>query len=287
MFPTPTATRLSSYEAVAITDETSHPDNKSSWVQAHIIDVKEGQNETAHVPEMSSQRVQGPITKYNDVSFAIAFLLHLAIASIYMTFNFFTQYAYEVEWEYVLPVSRIFLALVLPTSAVSFAIAFHAITVMAIRAPVSVILSALSVQTFLNMIFFLVWFLSSPGFWTLLFLLGGSFMSIWYYFNVQIFVPFAAANLKLAAMGIRHNVEVFLVSFGMGIIGCSYFFGWLFVASSVAKEARANYSNGGVDGEDKYYSYYGDGSTGLLFVALLFSMYWTLTVASVSVSIFI
>ena len=270
----PTTKNLSSYEAVAITDEISHPDNKSSWVKAHIIDAKGEQYGT----EVSSNEIQESATKYNDVSFAIAFLLHLAVAIIYGVSFYFTHDLPEAEQDlkYSFSAPGIVLMLVVPTSLVAFAVAYHAIAVIAIRVPVSIIYSALSAQTFLNTFFFLFWFLSSPGLWTLVFFVVGTAISIWYYFAVQVFIPFAAANLKLAAMGLRSNMKVFLVALGMGFVGFIYFLGWFLVGSSVAEEAKTNY----VKSQDNYYYYYGDGKTGAVFVALLFSMYWTITVTA-------
>ena len=86
----------------------------------------------------------------------------------------------------------------------------------------------------LNSFVMLFWFLSMPGKWSFIFLIVGSSISIRYYFAVQAFIPFAAANLKLAAMCIRSNMGDFLLSLGMGLIGFLYFWGWIVVVGTGA-----------------------------------------------------
>lgn len=97
--------------------------------------------------------------------------------------------------------------------------------------------------------------------------------NIWYVRQLKDFVPFAAANLKLAAQAVSANSGVYPISFLVGFIGVVWMGFWSYTANALGLFDENVALN-----DDDYYGDVAGVETGIKGFLLLVSLYWTLSV---------
>ena len=267
-----TGAHLHSYGAVPKIESSGDPADKDSW-------VKPNQNEPGGDDDSP---------RYQDVPFAILFLIQLAVMLIYgiskgswdmgdigsedggtsggsKAFDD-DQVVKDVETH----VARVIFGLLLPCTVTAFFLAHVGTAVVIPMFPETAIKTCLAMSLVSTTVFAIIVILSNPAWYTwisMFFIVG---IMAYYVRRVWCMTPFAAANLTMGIKSVAENWGLYLISILMMMVSFAFFIFWFYAANgilfqSISVDVEAN----DVDG--------GDISWGLFFL-LLVSLYWTGTV---------
>ena len=284
------------YGAVSVIDASTSLDPNVSWVQAHIM-KEEQEQETSSQP------------KYNDVPFSILFYIHLAIFAFTAVFygswdNLVSDEVVngwmEVE-ESSIEIRNIMVYLVLPCGIAAFTIPSFFMGVLIPRFPKGAVIVSLLSSMFVNVIIAFALFASYPTWWMFLLSFGLVAWSLWYVRAIQIFIPYAAATLKLGVRGVTANWGMYIVSLVLSALGVVWVGAWVYVANGVGLwdvlNQASTTSGVGVQDQDQdqdqdqantsvqdgeHQEYPDTTSISIMAFVLLLSLYWTSTVLMVS-----
>jgi hypothetical protein len=323
------STKLKDYGSVPIIDATTAIDPNVSWVEAHVI--KEGENGQQHHKEgvmlvetetaiaTSSSR----FTSYRDLPFAVAFIAHLAAMGIVG----FTSGSYEglfnipsygdaangdsgstvtttidtdtdttspadADAFFMTPAVYSPIIIVASISAVASILIPSIVTSGLIpKYPRATVSASLLLSTISNILLAILLVVSFTKWYTVVISMVWIGVSIWYYRAIQMFIPYAAAVLKIACDGISRHWGIYIVSFASSISSFLWLGYWVYVANGLDLWADLDGGGNGDGGDDPstatntatgayYDDYYNSGGTmtgksaAKVFVLLL-SLYWT------------
>lgn len=259
-------------------------DPNVSWVQAYAVqlpkkssametDTAEGWNNDAAAPE--------PL--YQDVPFAITFWAHMAImvfvAIFYGSFNMNLNYSHDESSEFNFNSSTsqtwiVALAVIIATSMLLPSFLIGRVVPSYPQATVTASLY-LSVLCTLSMTFMLL--VAFPSFWTFLIMVALTLYFAWYVNTMRMFIPYAAALLKIACEGVAQNWGIYIVSGISSVAGILWTVMWFYVANGVGMFDDPSSQNSSQKVDDNYY-YGEDVEIGIKAFALLISLYWTINV---------
>ena len=270
-----TGAHLHSYGAVPKIESIGDPDDStkdSSWVKANDDDA--GENDDS--------------PRYQDVPFAILFLLQLIIMLIYGiskgSWNMGDmdsesggtssgsdafdddRIVKDVETH----VARVVFGLLLPCTAMAFFLA-HVGTAMIIPMfPETAVKTCLAMSLGSTAVFAVLVILSNPAWYTwisMFFVVG---IMAYYVRRVWCMTPFAAANLTMGIKAVAENWGLYLISVFMMMVSFAFFVFWFYAANGIFfQNISVDVDADNVDG--------GEINWGLFFL-LLVSLYWTGTV---------
>lgn len=270
-----TGAHLHSYGAVPKIESIGDPDDStkdSSWVKANDDDA--GENDDS--------------PRYQDVPFAILFLLQLIIMLIYGiskgswnmgdmdSENGGTSSGSDafdddrIVKDVETHVARVVFGLLLPCTAMAFFLA-HVGTAMIIPMfPETAVKTCLAMSLGSTAVFAVLVILSNPAWYTwisMFFVVG---IMAYYVRRVWCMTPFAAANLTMGIKAVAENWGLYLISVFMMMVSFAFFVFWFYAANGIFfQNISVDVDADNVDG--------GDINWGLFFL-LLVSLYWTGTV---------
>ena len=270
-----TGAHLHSYGAVPKIESIGDPDDStkdSSWVKANDDDA--GENDDS--------------PRYQDVPFAILFLLQLIVMLIYGMHkgswdvgdmgseNGGTSSGSDafdddrIVKDVETHVARVVFGLLLPCTAMAFFLA-HVGTAMIIPMfPETAVKTCLAMSLGSTAVFAVLVILSNPAWYTwisMFFVVG---IMAYYVRRVWCMTPFAAANLTMGIKAVAENWGLYLISVFMMMVSFAFFVFWFYAANGIFfQNISVDVDADNVDG--------GEINWGLFFL-LLVSLYWTGTV---------
>jgi len=279
--------KLKDYGSVSIVEATTAIDPNVSWVEAHVI--KEGGMELGEQHDSLASSAF-----YRDIPFAVAFIIQFAMMGMlglcFGSYKGLVNY-FPSQDDVTIngAVSSSVLMIVLSSMVTSVFIPFVVTAGCIPKYPKATVTASLLSSTITNICLAILLSISFPGKWYVIIIsILWSCWSIWYYFAIQPFIPYAAAILKIATEGISRHWGMYTVSFASSMFSFVWLGCWIYVANGLLDHdtdgditsTTSTSTNGGGGGYDYYY----DGgasisskTTAKVFVLLL-SLYWTLTV---------
>ena len=282
----PSNPQLAGYGAIAIANDnetTSKPFDESteSWVEANVIyagKLVEQKEELTIREEVTEARESDNCAQpvYRDKGFAIAFIAHLiAFVAIGMYYGLsssplsgsdesFSFYENESN----LPLRT----LIIGGFATAYFATYTIIACIIQRFATIAVTVSLYGSLAMNTLIALAFIILVPSIIVIAIAIGFIAFNVWYVRQLMVFIPFAAANLKLASQAVSANSGMYLISFLFGLIGFVWLGFWSYTSSALGLFDESDASDGD--------SYYGDGDMemGIKAFLLLLSLYWTLNV---------
>jgi len=244
-----------------------------SWIKAHDVELAENDD------------VDGS-PRFQDVPFAVLFYLHLA-AMIYVGVSFGTWGEPAASYEGDASdsdfgethLSRIVYYLVLPSVGVSFALTYTGTAVIIPLCPETAVKASVVSSLVTTGIFCLLVIISAPGILTVVGTGAMFAFFAWYVKKVWRLIPFAAANLKTALVGMSANWGTYLIALAFTATSSVWAVFWMYAANGVFTREEAEDKLEAEDNleavnTDDSYAAAGKIHWGPLFL-LLVSLYWT------------
>jgi len=284
--------QLVGYSSIAIVDETNQnldsANTEESWVQANVILPAKLADASEVIEEGENQKgvSEGEITPvYHDTWCAVLFLIHIA-AFLYIGVTYGSVPAMDSGSDKSpnmedFDTTYSFLKILIPGGiAISFFLTYFITALLLPRHSKLLVEASLYTSLFMWTATALMIFFAFPNIWTILIGVGIVILNLWYIATVRIFIPFAAANLKLAAQAVSSNAGVYFLSFIMGFVGFSWFAFWSYTANGVGlfEEDDTTSSSSQNKTDDYYYDPMNNAALGAKGFGLLLSLYWTLNV---------
>jgi hypothetical protein len=296
--------RLAGYRNVPNVDVTSHNVNEvnESWVQANVIlpstlvDAST-KNVLSQQEIMRQEAEAGTKPIYRDVGFALLFLGHLAVFSVIDVFygawpavhiddtTSDGMASFSEKMNQYLPT----IAAVIPGSAVlAFVFTYITTAQLLTHYPTLLVKASLYGSLLMYIISSISLFAYHPRIWTFIVAVLLVAVNIWYFLAFYSFIPFAAANLKLAVQAVSSNFGIYFISFVLGLVGCIWTVFWTYTANGLGlfdtsdSDSTIDTSTATTKATDYYYYSQEDTNAdialGLKGFGLILSFYWTLNV---------
>ena len=275
-------------------DESSRQYLNESWVETHVIlpsKVVIENSSTIYKYDEDERMIsssQQPV--YRDKGFALLFLLHLitfiTIGLVYGSYpnNIGTTNPNPNQTASTTATNATMTTIIACSFALSYIVTHITTTLFIPNYSTIAVKASLYLSMFLNITMLSMVFISFPNIFTLLLACICIMWNWWYVHAVQIFIPFAAANLKLATQAISTNAGVYVISFLFGILGLLWMSFWIYTVNGVglfgtSSDDTQQYKQ--QQHQDDYYSLSVDNAViGLKGFSLLLSLYWTMNVLS-------
>ncbi len=284
--------QLAGYSSIAIVDETNQnldsANTEESWVQANVI--LPAKLADANQTDQGGEQAQEEVTPiYRDVWFAVLFLIHIAVFSyigvIYGSVPAMDDGSGNSTSMEEVDTTYSFLKILIPCGVfISFVLTYFITALLLPRYSKLLVEASLYTSLFMWTATALMIFFAFPNIWTILLGVGIVVLNLWYITTVRIFIPFAAANLKLATRAVSSNAGVYFLSFIMGFAGFAWFAFWTYTANGVGlfdednSDSTTSASPQTQNQTDDYYYSTDSAVLGLKGFGLLISLYWTLNV---------
>lgn len=261
-------TKLSGYQAVTVIDESQERSfgGESSWVQAHvIIPGKAGAS--------SSAEESTPV--YRDVPFAILFFLQLGVMGYVGTFygswgNTSTASNGDGDDSAdFAPIIESCKKLIPASIIISFFTSAWTVEFALPRYPVLFVQASLLSSAITTVVMGLALMVAAPGILAVGIALGLTFFMCWYVNRLWVFIPFAAANLKLGVQAISTNWGIYFVALFLGLVNFAWVIFWTYTANGMG------IFEGPIDSGDSYYDDAYNARFGFKAFLFILSFYWT------------
>jgi hypothetical protein len=274
--------QLKGYGAVPIIEASTikTEDPNVSWVQAYAI--QDPNLSSKYEPlNMDDGNVQDATTSrsmqmpfYRDLPFAVAFLLHgavmLFLATCFGSFDFGQGAANAPMDSNPGPSFHIAIMPIAIAALTSIMIPYVSIGSLIPRNAKASVLVSLHVSVLSFFLVMMMSFFAAPSIWWFIgIVLLGAYL-IWYIQRMKEFVPYAAAMLKIATMGVAKNWGVYIVSFVVSVACVLWSILWVYTANGLGL-----FDGDSWDNKTSYYSYGPAPEVTAKAFFLLLSLYWT------------
>lgn len=270
-----TNSKLHSYGAV--------PQVKSSGDIEEVNAVKSDGDGDSWIKSSDFQSAtQGDYPRYQDVPFAVLFLIQLVVMLIFgITKGSWTIEGMDdtsrttidddkVVQDVETHISRAVFGLLLPCTVVAFFLAHVGTAVVIPMFPETAVKSCLALSLVSTGIFAVLVIASNPAWYTCFPMLIMFGLLAFYVRRVWCMTPFAAANLTMGIKASAENSGIYIISIFMMLVSFAWFIFWFYAANGIFFQSIKIES---VDSE-----YDEEGMQWGLFFLLLVSLYWTSTV---------
>ena len=272
--------KLLQYGAVPIIEGSTEfiEDPNISWVKAYAVQQPKEQR-------FSDGDDTAGVSEYRDLTFAILFLVHLGIFGVtalaYGSFKFSgqsdTDFSGAMDFDLQMPLN-IAMAYMVSIALASALVPFFLVGILIPKYTQQIVTFSLYFSVFCNIAVATLFCIAYPRWW--LFLILGAIVgySIWYIRAIGVFIPYAAAILKIASKGVSRHWGVYLVSGGCTLAAIAWVPMWVYVANGVGffddiPDMSTSSSNDYYEDDG-----YATATTGFKMFTLLLSLYWTIIV---------